>query len=115
MSEREWKLFLKDIAKSIDRVIEYTQWNNDREDFFDDYKTFDAVMRNIEVIGEAVKHIPPDIKEQYAGIQWKKIAGLRDIAIHEYFGIDKDLIWDVVKNKIPGLKAQIDGMINDLF
>jgi uncharacterized protein with HEPN domain len=115
MSEREWKLYLKDVAKSIDRIIEYIQRITDREDFFNDYRTYDAVMRNIGIIGEAVKHIPTEIKEKYEDVHWKKIAGLRDIAIHEYFGIDKDIIWDVVKNKIPGLKLEIDAIIKDVF
>ena len=114
MSEREWELFLKDVDKSINRVIEYTG-GMDREEFFRDYKTFDAVMRNLEIIGEAIKHIPVDIRETYEEIEWKKIAGLRDIVIHHYFGIDEDIIWDVVANKVPELKPQIEIIIKKIF
>jgi uncharacterized protein with HEPN domain len=114
MSEREWKLFLKDVNKSINRIIEYTE-GMDREEFFRDYKTFDAVMRNLEIIGEAIKHIPAEIKETSKEIEWKKIAGLRDIVIHQYFGIDEDIIWDVVKNKVPELKPQIEIIIEKVL
>jgi uncharacterized protein with HEPN domain len=114
MSDREWKLFLKDIEKSINKILNYTKGLN-RQEFFGDDKTFDAVMRNLEIIGEAVKHFPDEIREQYKKIAWKKIAGLRDIVIHEYFGIDEDIIWDVVHNKIPELKPEIKTIIEDIF
>jgi uncharacterized protein with HEPN domain len=114
MSEREWKLFLKDAQKSANRIIEYIK-GMDRKEFFYDHKTFDAVMRNIEIIGEAIKHIPSEIREKYKEIEWKKIAGLRDIVVHEYFGIDEDIIWDVVENKVPELKTQLEVLIENVF
>jgi len=63
----------------------------------------DGVIRNLEIIGEAVKDIPEDIKSIYPNIEWKKIAGLRDILIHAYFGVDMEIIWDIVENKVPKL------------
>lgn len=112
MSKREWELYLKDIDKSINKIITYTK-GMEKKEFFYDEKTFDAVMRNLEIIGEAVKHLPDELKTQYGNVKWKKIAGLRDIVIHEYFGIDEDIIWDVVQNKISELKPEIDIIIKN--
>ncbi len=71
--------------------------------FHSDEKTVDAVVRNIIIIEEAVKKLPDDIKFRYKNIEWRKIAGLRDIVVHAYFGIDENILWDVVQNKIPEL------------
>ena len=74
----------------------------------------DGVVRNLEIIGEAVKNIPPQVKEKHPEIEWKKIASLRDILAHEYFGVDVEVIWDIVENKLPGLKAQISRILKDV-
>ncbi len=113
MHKREWKFFIFDISDSVNKILRFVSDLN-RRDFFSDDKTFDAVMRNLEIIGEAAKKIPADIKEKYAEIEWKKIAGLRDIVVHEYFGIDEDIIWDVIENKIPELKENIEKIIKYL-
>lgn len=106
MPERDWKFFLQDILTCIDRIIIYMKGMG-RKDFFNDQKTVDAVMRNLEVIGEAAKKLPENIKEKYPNMEWRKLAGLRDILIHHYFGIDEDIIWDVLANKIPEVKAEL--------
>ncbi|ADN02283.1 nucleotidyltransferase [Spirochaeta thermophila DSM 6192] len=74
----------------------------------------DAVLRNLAVIGEAVKHLPHDLKDRYPQMDWRKIAGLRDIIVHEYFGIDEDILWDVVKNKIPKLLESVEQILSEL-
>ena len=71
----------------------------------------DAVIRNLEVIGEAIKSVPTEVRDRYANIPWQRIAGLRDMLIHHYFGIDVDIVWDIVQNKIPELKIQIEGIL----
>jgi len=80
-----------------------------------DDKTFDAVMRNLQIIGEAVKQFPMEIRERYPKVAWKKIAGLRDIVTHEYFGIDDDIIWDVVHKKVPELKSEVEAIVKEVF
>ena len=67
----------------------------------------DGIVRNLEIIGEAAKNIPANIKEKYPDIEWKKIAGLRDILAHEYFGVDLGVVWNIVTEKIPALKKNI--------
>ncbi len=107
---REYKDYLEDILNAIDKIERYTK-NLTFEEFMMDDRTTDAVIRNLEVIGEAVKHLPVDLKENYPDIDWRAIAGLRDILIHAYFGIDEDIIWDVIENKIPVFKKQIKKLI----
>jgi uncharacterized protein with HEPN domain len=99
---RDAALYLADIAESCRLILDYTR-DLTAPQFRTDRKTIDAVARNLEVIGEAVKHLPPSAKDRRADVDWRKIAGLRDILIHTYFGIDLDIVWDVVVNKIPPL------------
>jgi len=103
---RDYKAYIKDILEAIDRIESYTT-NLTFDDFSESRLYQDAVVRNLEIIGEAVKRLPKRLIEKYPEIEWKKIAGLRDILIHEYFGIDTEIVWDVVENKIQELKDQI--------
>ena len=99
---RDYRLYLDDIRESCEKVLRYTH-SLSFDQFMRDEKTFDAVVRNLAVIGEAVKHIPPEMRSHYPNMEWRKIAGLRDIVIHEYFGLDVDILWDVVQNHVPVL------------
>jgi len=99
---RDVNLYLDDIESSCGKIMKYVQ-SVHLIQFYEDEKTYDAVVRNLEVIGEAAKHIPESILKQFSDIDWKKIKGLRDIIVHEYFGLDIDIIWDIAKNKIPFL------------
>jgi len=104
--QRDYKTYLNDILKAISRVENYTE-NLVLDDFSESNLYQDAVIRNLEIIGEAVKHIPNNLRKKYPDIEWKKIAGLRDILAHAYFGIDIEIVWDVIQNKIPEFKEQI--------
>ena len=113
MSDRDWTLFIRDICTCADKVLLYTK-DMSREDFFSDSKTFDAVIRNLQVIGEAAKKLPSDVKRKYKSIEWKKMTGLRDIVVHDYFGINEDIVWDVIQSKIPELKQSIELLLKDI-
>ena len=109
---RDFRVYLEDILVAIRKATSYTSGLTKAE-FLQDDKTFDAVVRNLEVIGEAAKHLPEGARNNAAGVDWKKIAGLRDILIHEYFGIDGEIVWDIVQHKLPALETAVTRMLND--
>ena len=111
MSKREDADLVQDIQEAIRRIISYVKLIS-HDDFFEDTKTQDAVVRNLEIIGEAIKNISVELKDRYPTIQWKELAGLRDKLIHHYFGVNYDIVWHVVKNELPDILCQLDGIVN---
>ncbi len=110
---RDYKLYLDDILDAIKKIEDYTEGIPQIE-FNKDNMIIDAVIRNLEVIGEAVKNLPRNIREKYPDLEWKKIAGMRDILIHEYFGVNLEIVWDIVTNKIPKLKNSVKEIMEEL-
>ena len=108
---RDWKLYLKDIAASCRKILRYTQ-ELSAEQLIQDDKTYDAVVRNLEIIGEAAKHIPSEARTLLPDVDWRKAAGMRDMLAHAYFGIDNDILWDVVQNKVPELAKAVEAFLN---
>jgi uncharacterized protein with HEPN domain len=108
---RDYKTYLEDIGEAISKIGRYSTGYTS-ETLAADEKTLDAVVRNLEIIGEAAKNIPADVRASYPEVEWKRIAGLRDILIHQYFGIDQDIIWDILHNKLPTLATQIKRILN---
>lgn len=108
---RDYKLYLEDIKQAIKSVETYSKGLN-----FDKLKNnrmaIDAIVRNLEIIGEASKNIPSDVKKENPEVEWKKIAGLRDILAHEYFAVDLEVLWDIIVNKLPAFKKEISDLLN---
>ena len=100
---RDSKVYLEDILEAIRKIRAFTSGTS-LAALLKDAKTLDAVIRNLEVIGEAVKRLPEEVRSQQPDVEWKKIAGLRDILIHEYFGINVEVVWDVIQHKLSGLE-----------
>lgn len=109
---RNYETYLKDILESIRKIESYTI-DISIVGFRQNELVQDAVTRNLEIIGEAVKIIPEEIKNKNKNIEWKKIAGLRDILAHAYFGIDIEIIWDIIENEIPILKNNIKQLLSN--
>ena len=107
---RDYRLFLSDISECCHKIERYTK-GMDQEEFIANDMAFDAVMRNLEIIGEAMRHIPEEVRLRHSEVPWRTIVAFRNIVIHEYFGIDEDIVWDVIENKIPELLKQIEGVI----
>ena len=107
------KVYLDDILESIRKIEKYTSGFSYKE-FSENELVVDGITRNLEVIGEAVKSLSADSKKAHSAIEWKKIAGLRDILIHEYSGVNLTIIWDVVLNKIPELKKAVSEMVKGI-
>lgn len=106
MSHRGDKEFLSDIGEAIKRIDAYTQKMNYQK-FLKDTKTQDAVVRNLEIIGEAVKNISESLKIEYPNIPWKDMARVRDKVIHFYFGVNYDIVWNIAKEDLPRVAEQI--------
>jgi len=110
MKRRDYRDYLQDILDSIKDIESFIE-NMDSEDFTKDKKTINAVIRSIEVIGEATKNIPKSIRDKYPSVPWKKMAGMRDRMIHEYFGVDIEILWKTVKEDIPSLKPLMEALL----
>lgn len=111
--KREFRLYLDDILESLVLIEEFTA-DMDFEQFFADEKTKNAVVKRIEIIGEATKNIPKNIRDKYPHLPWKQMARMRDKLSHEYFGIRYDIVWKVVKKRLPEIKLHIKRILKDI-
>ena len=103
---RDELMYIRDIAESCEKIMNFTTGMT-KTKLLRDAKTYDAVIRNLEIIREAAKHISGPTRAKMQDINWRKIAGMRDILVHEYFGIDNNILWDIVQNKVPELSKAI--------
>jgi|ERR1035438_5653131 uncharacterized protein with HEPN domain len=113
MSKRTPKLLLEDILDSCKKILEYTV-EITFEEFEIDNKTIDAVIRNYEIIGEASHLLPDEIKEKYLEVDWDRIRGFRNRIVHDYFGVDLQIIWKITFDQIPNLISSITRILDDL-
>jgi len=113
MTNRNYVIYLEDIIHCIDKIEQYTS-KLSYEKFAGDSLVFDAVIRNLEVIGEASRNVPEEIMHHYPDVPWKSMIGLRNLLIHEYFGVDSEIVWAIIKNDLPKTKPLVSHVLEKL-
>lgn len=103
-------LFLEDIEQSCIRIVRYAEGLT-RDQVFADELRLDGILFNLQVIGEAVKRLPAELRDEYPKVAWREIAGLRDFVAHAYFALDLEILWDAIRQGIPTLKVQIEEIL----
>jgi uncharacterized protein with HEPN domain len=106
MSERQPQLLIEDILDSAHKILEYTK-DFTFDEFINDSKTIDAVIRNFEIKGEAANRLPEEFKDKFSGIDWQRIKGFRNRIVHHYFGIDYSIVWHIKNSYLPSLVSQL--------
>jgi len=107
MSSRNPKLYIQDILQACDDILNFTHAMASADEFQNDRRTFLAVIHSIEIIGEAARQMPKSFREKHPEIPWRETVGLRNVIAHEYFGLDNEIIWDVIQTQIPFLAEQM--------
>ena len=107
---RDPNLYLIDIKEAIDKIQEYTK-DLSFDEFSKNSEKIDAVVRNLEIIGEAVKNIPKELKQKHKEINWQDIVDMRNIITHEYFGIDTEIVWKTIKESLPTLENKVNDIL----
>ena len=111
--KRDAVFYLADIVENMDDAVNFLGAIS-YDDFIKDKKTVNAIVRSIEIIGEAAKHVPAEIREKNPSIPWKNMAGMRDKCIHDYIGVDYGTLWYVVKDDIPVLRPMLQALLDDV-
>ncbi|MFQ6128535.1 MAG: DUF86 domain-containing protein [Thermoplasmata archaeon] len=110
---RTYRDYVEDILSSLQEVEDFTM-DMDFESLIADRKTINAVIRSLEVMGEAAKKMPDSIRDRYPEIPWKRIAGMRDKLIHEYHGVDLEIVWEVIRKEAPPLKPLFEKILKEM-
>jgi uncharacterized protein with HEPN domain/predicted nucleotidyltransferase len=113
LMQRDSRLYVQDILESILKIEEYT-YNLSQNEFLQDSQAQDAVIRRLEIIGEATKNLPRNLRLEYPDIPWQRMAGMRDILIHGYFRADLNRVWEVIEQDLPDLKRQISQVLAEM-
>ena len=108
---RHWVLYIQDMIEFAEKVLAYTE-GMDKEAFISEGRTYDATLRNIELIGEAATHVPGHVREEHPQIEWRRIVATRNRVAHGYLGIDDDVVWDIVQTDVPDMLARLRRLLD---
>ena len=108
---RDWRLYVQDMIEFGEKVLSYTN-GLDQATFIADGRTYDATLRNLELVGEAATHIPKAVRDAHPEIEWRAIIATRNRVAHGYMGMDEDVIWDIIQTDIPSLLPALRGLLN---
>lgn len=108
---RQWRFYVADMVERGLKVISYTREMKSQAAFVGDSRTYDAALRNLELIGEAATHIPQGVRKAHPEIAWREIVALRNRLIHAYLGIDDDVLWDIIQTDVPELLNQLKRLL----
>lgn len=112
MPHRDWQIGVRDILEAAQKILYHTE-TLDFETFVMDEWMVDAVLRNFTVIGEAANHLPAEVKEAHPEVPWTDMSDLRNIVVHEYFGVDLNIIWHTIREELPGLIPLLEATLDD--
>jgi uncharacterized protein with HEPN domain len=110
---RDFRVYVEDVIDAINSIEEYTRGLT-CERFVKDKKTVDAVVRNFEIIGEATKHVPERVRKEYPSVPWRDMTGMRDRLIHGYFGVNLDVVWKTIKERLPIVKPLVEEVLVEM-
>jgi uncharacterized protein with HEPN domain len=110
MPVRDWKFRIADILEAVQDALAITQGMN-YDNFSQDKRTLKAVLYNLAVIGEAARRVPEEVTARYPAIPWREMGDMRNVVIHEYFGIDTKILWETIANELPSIENQLKGIL----
>lgn len=112
MPFRDWKIRITDILQAIEEILELTRGMT-ADQFFQDNRTIKAVLYNFAFIGEAARHVPPEVQEAWPALPWREMGDMRNVVIHEYFGVDPEILWETIQQELPSLKPRLEEILTE--
>lgn len=112
-SEKSYRIFVEDMITSIDRILNYVEEAASMEQFLANQMMIDAIVRNFEIIGEAAKKVPDEIKDRYSEVPWNQMYGLRNIAAHDYGSVDTALLWEIIQNHLVSNRISLEEILSE--